>query len=109
MKQTTNNNVHPYVIGDIVAVVFHYSMQFVNFYQVVGTTRTCIDCKPCQEIVVSDDGYGQNGRSIAGDMIEDGETTRFRNIKTDGTFLVRGSWWHTGHKWQGEEIDFYTD
>jgi hypothetical protein len=90
--------------GDILDASFHYSMKIPYFYIVTRTSKSSIWVRKLGRVVVSHDGYGQNGYMMP-DLAERGDEEMGRIGK--GGYLKLGGC--TAHIWSGKPVDFYSD
>ena len=94
--------------NDIIVCNFGYNCHLVNFYKVVGVTKSgkSVKIKQLKEKVVSHDGYGQAGLVVPSD--------EFNSEKVLTRKIQEGSWkpyikvedYMYGYKWDGKEVAF---
>ena len=95
-------------VNDIIVCEFGYNCRFVDFYKVVGVTKSgkSIKIRQVGEKVVSHDEYGQSGFVKPSDeFVSDDILTR--KIQ-EGSMkpYVKVDYYKYGYKWDGKEVAF---
>lgn len=95
-------------VNDIIVCNFGYNCHLVNFYKVVGVTKSgkSVKVRQLKEKVVSHDGCGQAGLVVPSD--------EFNSEKVLTRKIQEGSWkpyikvedYMYGYKWDGKEVAF---
>lgn len=92
-------------VGEIIEASFSYTARFPHFFVITRNSGKSIWAREIGKIVVSDDGYGQNGQvmpnpdQIIGDEI-------MGRIKKSGYVRLNGN---LAYRWDGRPSDYYTD
>lgn len=105
MAASGNWDASKFKVGDILDATFTYTAQIPHFYIVTRTSASSIWVKPLGKIVVSDDGYGQNG-TVVPDKNRVGGNETIARIKKTGYVSINGN---TARIWDGRPVMFYTD
>lgn len=93
-------------VGTVLTYAISYSARIPVFVRVTNVTRSTFTVEELKDIVVSHDGYGQNGTCIA-DLESPGTP-----IKKRHRFNINGNVYidkHTCYIYDGDPEDFYTD
>lgn len=95
-------------IGDILVCEFGYDCRLVNFYEVVGKTKTgqSIRLRQVREKFVEHDGYGQAGRVVP-DVVENGTVFTKRILKgyQDKPYVKINQSMYA-YKWDGQPVTY---
>lgn len=96
-------------VNDIIVCSFGYNCHLVDFYKVVGVTKSgkSIKIRQVGEQVVSDDGYGQAGYVKPSDEFVSDEvlTRKIQEIRSWKPY-VKVDYYKYGYKWDGKEVAF---
>lgn len=102
-------NVRELKVGDIIDNHFHYTAQTPEFFRIRSISRFSIVGDILKERSVRDDGYGQNGASVARPEKDERRGTAVIKVGRDGK-LKSGKYGGTYPKlWNGNPVDYYTD
>ena len=92
-------------VGEIIEASFAYTARFPHFFVITRNSGKTIWAKEIGKIVVSDDGYGQNGSVMPNQDQVIGEEIIGR-IKKSGYVRLNGN---LACRWDGRPSDYYTD
>lgn len=95
-------------MGDILVCEFGYNCRLVNFYEVVGETKTgkSVRIRQLREKFVTHDGYGQAGKVVP-EMVTDGECKTKRILEGyDGKPYVKISDHMYAYRWDGQPVNY---
>lgn len=90
--------------GDILDASFHYSAKIPYFFIVTRVSKSSVWARRLGKVVVSHDGYGQNGYMMP-NLAERGAEVMGR-IRKGGYLKLNDC---TAHVWNGKPVDFYSD
>ena len=95
-------------IGDILVCEFGYNCRLVNFYEVVGKTKSgqSVRLRQVKEKFVEHDGYGQAGKVVP-DVVEDGKiiTKRILNGYQNRPYVKIDEHMYA-YKWDGQPVNY---
>ena len=95
-----------YKLGMIMSAPFMYSSRQNYWYEIVGFKgKSTVIVQELEQIIVSHDGYGQNGYSKPKLGSYVGEPFKAR-IDRRGKLKIDGRW---AYEWNGKPEQFYTD
>lgn len=104
--------VHPEItVGTIFCLDVGYTSRNPKFLKVVHRTNAQVVMKELRSIVVSHDGYMQNGTKIASDELVENAVeikSRLKTNKYTNKPEIKVGYW-SGYKWEGQGEAFYTD
>ena len=92
-------------VGEIIEASFSYSARFPHFFVITRNSGKTIWAREIGKIVVSDDGYGQNGSVMPNPDRVVGEEIMGR-IKKNGYVRLNDN---LACRWNGRPSDYYTD
>lgn len=92
-------------VGEIIEASFSYSARFPHFFVITRNSGKTIWAKEIGKIVVSSDGYGQNGSVKPNPEVIIGEEIMGR-INKSGYAHLNGN---LAYRWDGRPSDYYTD
>ena len=98
-------NARTFKPGDILDASYHYSAKIPHFYIVTRVSEHSIWARPLGKVVVSHDGYGQNGE-VMPNLAEKGKEV-MRRIRKGG--YVDFGQCCTACLWDGNPVSFYSD
>lgn len=92
-------------VGEIIEASFSYTARFPHFFVITRNSGKTIWAKEIGKVVISDDGYGQNGQVMPNPARIIGEEIMGR-IKKSGYVRLNNN---LAYRWDGRPSDFYTD
>lgn len=92
-------------VGEIIEASFSYTARFPHFFVITRNSGKTIWAKEIGKIVVSDDGYGQNGQVMPNPEVIKGSEIMGR-IDNKGYAKLNGN---LAYRWDGRPSDYYTD
>lgn len=92
-------------VGEIIEASFSYTARFPHFFVITRNSGKSIWAKEIGKIVISDDGYGQNGQVVPNTARVIGEEIMGR-IDKKGYAKLNGN---LACRWDGRPSDYYTD
>ncbi len=92
-------------VGEIIEASFAYNARFPHFFVITRNSGKTIWAKEIGQIVVSDDGYGQNGSVMPNPERVIGNEIMGR-IQKSGYARLNDN---LAHRWNGRPSDYYTD
>jgi len=101
-REERKNSTNPYKVGDILYNSWGYEQTNVDFYQVVGLTKKCVDLKRIGSQIVEETGHDQgNAAPIKDSFLNDEKVIRKRVTSSEGrvSFEFGG-----GSKWDGKPV-----
>ena len=102
---------HPEVqIGMVFLVNIGYTSCHPVFMKVIRRTATQVVMKQLKSVIVSDDGYCQNGTMTAVDEFSNEKEVRsklYTNV-VNGQAMIKLNR-YSGFVWNGQPTDFYSD
>lgn len=103
-----NNNdydARTFQVGEIVEASFSYSARFPHFFVITRNSGKSVWAIEVGKIVVSDDGYGQNG-TVMPDTTERKDKEVMGRIDKQGYVKLNGN---LAYRWDGRPSAYYTD
>ena len=97
-----NNNEAKFKMGDVLVSSWGYSMTIVNFYRVIGVTKTCVYLDKHKNKIVEGDGW--SGKVVMSEFSDTGEDSVIRRkVKTNykGEPCVDITECQRAYKWDG--------
>lgn len=91
--------------GEILDAAMHYTARNPHFFRVTRNSGKSIWARPIRSIVVSHDGYGQNGQKMP-DLTDVGGDEVMGRIGKRGYVHLNGN---LAVRWDGQPSNFYTD
>ena len=95
--------------GDILVCEFGYNCHLVNFYEVVGVTKSgqSVRIRNLKEKFVSHDGYGQAGKVVP-EMVTDDSYNKTKRILEgyQGRPYVKIDQGMYAYKWDGQPVTY---
>ena len=98
-------------VNDVIVSVFGYNCRLVNFYRVIGKTKSgkSVKIQQLKENIVSHDGYGQAGFVRPSDELTDEKPMTVRTqVNIFGDDYVKINNHKYGYKWDGSNVAFDT-
>lgn len=92
-------------VGEIIEASFHWSSRHPHFFVITRNSGKTIWAREIGKIVVSDDGYGQNGSVMPNPEVIIGKEIMGR-INKRGYAHLDGN---LAYRWDGRPSDYYTD
>ena len=92
-------------VGEIIEASFAYTARFPHFFVITRNSGKTIWAREIGKIVVSDDGYGQNGSVMPNPDRVVGEEIMGR-INKSGYVRLNDN---LACRWNGRPSDYYTD
>ena len=92
-------------VGEIIEASFSYTARYPHFFVITRNSGKTIWAREIGKIVVSDDGYGQNGSVMPNPDKVIGEEIMGR-IKKSGYARLNHN---LACRWDGRPSDYYTD
>ena len=92
-------------VGEIIEASFSYTARYPHFFVITRNSGKTIWAREIGKIVVSDDGYGQNGSVMPNPDKVIGEEIMGR-IKKSGYARLN---YNLACRWDGRPSDYYTD
>lgn len=92
-------------VGEIIEASFSYRARFPHFFVITRNSGKTIWAKEIGKMVVSDDGYGQNGSVVPNPDKVIGEEVMGR-IKKTGFVRLNDN---LACRWDGKPSNYYTD
>lgn len=105
MNTDNSFDARTFKVGEIIEASFQYSARFPHFFVITRNSGKSIWAVEVGKIVVSDDGYGQNGSVMPDTTVRKGKEIMGR-IGHDGYTKLNGNY---AMRWNGKPSDYYTD
>lgn len=100
-----NYDARTFKVGEIIEASLSYTARFPHFFVITRNSGKTIWAKEIGKIVVSDDGYGQNGSVMPNPDRVIGEEIIGR-IKKSGYVRLNDN---LACRWNGKPSDYYSD
>lgn len=100
-----NYDARTFKVGEIIEASLSYTARFPHFFVITRNSGKTIWAKEIGKIVVSDDGYGQNGSVMPNPDRVIGDEIMGR-IKKSGYVRLNDN---LACRWNGKPSDYYSD